>query len=105
MSHEHLPQIDVPLTSLHPIIRALVEAGGGTFRVAPVSGFPHGMPLLVDNSLYPFGLYLTESHEGLAPALKNERGDWMPVLMVSECMARLPMLGNAYYRATRQKAA
>lgn len=99
MDQSHLPELDVPVSALHPIVRVIVRAGGGIFRVAPMSGFPHGIPLLTDNALYPFSLYLTESENGLAPARKNERNEWVPVLLVADCAKYLPMLARAYYKA------
>jgi len=99
MDQSHLPELKVPVSELHPIVRVIFKVGGGTVRVAPMSGYPHGIPLLTDNTLYPFALYLTESDNGLAPARKNERNEWVPVLLVADCAKYLPMLSRAYYKA------
>ena len=105
MNHSHLPTLSIKPSALHPIVRVIVEAGGGAFRVAPVSGYPHGLPLLCDNALYPFSLWLVESSEGLPPARKNERGEFVPVLLLAECRAYLPMLERAHQRAICQPRA
>jgi hypothetical protein len=99
MDQSHLPKLKVPVSALHPIVRVIFNVGGGTFRVAPMGGMPYGIPLLTDNALYPFALYLTESENGLAPARKNERNEWVPVLLVADCAQYLPMLSRAYYKA------
>jgi hypothetical protein len=101
-SHSHLPEIAVNTDALHPIVRILVEAGGGTFRRAPKSGHSHGVPLLCGNALYPFALYLTESDKGLAPAAMNSQGELVPVLLLKDLESQFPTLARAYVRAIRR---
>lgn len=101
-THTHLPEIALNPDALHPIVRILFQSGGGTFRVAPMSGHPHGVPILCDNTLYPLALYLTESDKGLAPARKNSRGELVPVLLRKDLETHFPTLARAYTLAIRQ---
>jgi hypothetical protein len=101
----HLPEIAVPLDALHPVVRTLVQAGGGVFRKEHVGGYPFGVVMLTDNGLYPFGIRLVESDKGLMFATRGDDGELRPVLLVGECQTRFPMLYRAIEVANSRKAA